>query len=99
MADPRGREGHAPRVQILSILCSFWENLAKLHVGTPRGLAPPPRGNPGSATVYYDVYSAIHKAAGLMVPGCSMILPGTIPKIPISREWRQRLERPPDESG
>ena len=38
-------------VQILSISCSFWENLAKLYVGSPPGeLAPPPRGNPGSAT-------------------------------------------------
>ena len=38
----------SPGVQILSISCSFWENLAKLYVGAPRGLAPPPRGNPGS---------------------------------------------------
>ena len=39
-------------VKILSISCSFWENLAKLCVGAPPGeLAPPPRGNPGSATV------------------------------------------------
>ena len=38
-------------VQILLILCSFWENLAKSYVGAPpRELAPPPRGNPGSAT-------------------------------------------------
>ena len=38
-------------VQILSISCSFWENLVKSYVGTPpRGLVPPPRGNPGSAT-------------------------------------------------
>ena len=37
--------------QILSISCSFWENLAKSYVGAPPGeLAPPPRGNPGSAT-------------------------------------------------
>ena len=32
-------------------------------------------------------YSAIHKAGGLTVPGRSMILPGTIPETPISREW------------
>ena len=37
-------------VQILSISCSFWENLAKSSVGAPGELAPPPRGNPGSAT-------------------------------------------------
>ena len=37
LADLRGggREGRAPRVQILSISCSFWENLAKLYVGAP----------------------------------------------------------------
>ena len=42
-----------PGVQILSISCSFWEILAKSYVGAPPGeLAPPPRGNPGSATGY-----------------------------------------------
>ena len=54
MADLRGARGRrAPLgVEILSISCSFWENLAKSYVGTPPGeLAPPPRGNPGSATV------------------------------------------------
>ena len=41
-----------PGVQILSISCSFWEILAKSYVGAPPGeLAPPPRGNPRSATV------------------------------------------------
>ena len=42
----RGRDAKdAPSgVQILSISCSFWENLAN------RMLAPPPRGNPRSAT-------------------------------------------------
>ena len=40
-----------PGVQIFSISCSFWENLAKSYVGAPPGeLVPPPRGNPGSAT-------------------------------------------------
>ena len=43
-------KGHVPQVQILSISCSFWENLANLCVGAPPGLVPPPRGNPGSAT-------------------------------------------------
>ena len=33
-----------------SISCSFWENIAKSYVDAPGGLAPPPRGNPGSAT-------------------------------------------------
>ena len=52
MADLRAARGTSPPpVQILSISGSFWENLAKSYVGTPRGeLAPPPRGNPGSAT-------------------------------------------------
>ena len=48
-----GREGCAPPlgVQILSISCSFSVNLAISYVGAPPGeLAPPPRGNPGSAT-------------------------------------------------
>ena len=41
-----------PGVQILSISCSFCENSAESYVGAPfpRGLAPPPRGNPGSVT-------------------------------------------------
>ena len=39
-------------------------------------------------------YSAIHKAAGLTVPGHSMILPGTISETPISHEWSPQLERP-----
>ena len=34
----------------------------------------------------------IHKAPILTVPGCSMILPGTIPEIPISCEWSWHLE-------
>ena len=41
-----------------------------------------------------SINSAIHKAAGLTVPGSSMILPGTIPETPIScgRSWW--LEQP-----
>ena len=49
-----GREGRTPPlcVQILSISCSFWENLAKLRVHAPplEGSRPPPWGNPGSVT-------------------------------------------------
>ena len=51
---------HAPLgVQILSISCSFWEILVKSYVGTPPSgdLAPPPRGNPGTATA--DNFSLI----------------------------------------
>ena len=45
-------------VQILSISCSFWENLAKSYVGTPpRELAPPTRGNPGPVLVTDNHYS------------------------------------------
>ena len=54
VADLRGARGmHTPLgVQILSISCSFWENFSKSYVGAPPGeLAPPPRGNPGYATV------------------------------------------------
>ena len=48
------RDDFPLRAQILSISCSFWEILAKSYVGVPPPpgeLAPPPRGNPGSATV------------------------------------------------
>ena len=38
---------NTPRVQILSISCSFWENCMS---APPGELAPPTRGNPGSAT-------------------------------------------------
>ena len=41
-----------------------------------------------------DHNSVIHKAAGLTVPSRSMILPGTIPETPISREWSRWLEWP-----
>ena len=46
-------EAHPPPhgAQILSISCSFWENLPKSYIDvSPGGLAPPPQGNPGSAT-------------------------------------------------
>ena len=47
----KGGARDAPRVQILSISCSFvkfWQN----RVLSPSGelVSPPPRGNPGSAT-------------------------------------------------
>ena len=48
-----GSKGGAPSGgPILSVSCSFWENLAKSCVGgpPPQELAPPPRENPGSAT-------------------------------------------------
>ena len=56
LADEGGaRDPPGGGVKILSISCSFWGNLAKSYVGpppppTPGELAPPPRGNPGSAT-------------------------------------------------
>ena len=50
VADLGGRRGRPPPgTQIPSISCSFWDNLAKSHVGTPLGSWRPPRGNPGSA--------------------------------------------------
>ena len=45
-------------VQILSISCSFGENLANSYVGTPGELVPPPRGNPESAT---GVCHSVHR--------------------------------------
>ena len=39
-----------PQVQILSISCSFGEILENRMLVPPGGLAPAPRGNPGSAT-------------------------------------------------
>ena len=57
----RGNKGCAlPReVQVLSISCSFGDNLAKLYVGIPPGgLVPPPRGNPGSVTANTTVSKA-----------------------------------------
>ena len=46
-----GAPGAPPlRPKIFSISCSFSENLTKSYVGAPpRGSAPPPTGNPGSA--------------------------------------------------
>ena len=38
------------------------------------------------------IYSAIHKAAGLMVPSHSMTLPGPISENILSREWGRWLE-------
>ena len=38
-----------PWSKIFSISCSFSENLTKSYVAPPRGLAPSPTGNPGSA--------------------------------------------------
>ena len=42
-------------------------------------------------TIFYSAHlntsSTIKKAAGLTVPGSSMIFPDTIPETPISHEW------------
>ena len=37
-------DAHPPGVQILSISCSFWENLTKSYVGTPQGVGTPSSG-------------------------------------------------------
>ena len=64
-------------VQILSISCSFWENLAKSYVGAPPGeLAPPPRGNPGSATAYIILRSVADpgfSSRGVPIPKVSVL--------------------------
>ena len=64
------------------------------------GIVPGKAGN-GSASGFVNSAvnastpnSAIHKAAGLTVPGHSMILPGTIPETHISCEWSWWLEQP-----
>ena len=47
VVDLRGGRGTcaAPQgAQILSISCSFWENLAKSYVGAPRGVGAPSSG-------------------------------------------------------
>ena len=75
-----GRRGRAPPlgVQILSISCSFWEILAKSYVAPPGELAPPPRGNPGSAT-------------GVLISTASTIRLGTVSRRgndnQIGNEW------------
>ena len=90
-----GSKGGAPGPKILSISCSFfgkfWQN--RRLVPPSGGLAPPPTGKPGSAPEGRS-NSAIHKATGLTVPSCSMILPGIILEAPISREWSRQLEQP-----
>ena len=59
VADLHSKILDTPPVQILSISCSFWENLAKSYVGAtppppPGELASPPQGNPGSATALIE---------------------------------------------
>ena len=49
----------SPRVQILSISCSFREILQNRMLVPPEGLAPPPQGNSGSGTVLYS--DTIHR--------------------------------------
>ena len=89
---PPGRPPTAQNlVNFMQFFGKFWQNR---RLAPPSGgLAPPPMGKPGSAPEGRS-NSAIHKAAGLMVPSCSIILPGTIPETPISREWSWQLERP-----
>ena len=54
----RGTSPPWGQIQILSISCSFWEILAKSHVGAPRGVLAT-RGNPGSATGIEDEYESL----------------------------------------
>ena len=64
VADLRGARGTPPRFQILSISCSFWENLSKSYncmLAPPGELTPPPRGNPGSATVNIELTPQDHR--------------------------------------
>ena len=57
MADLGGREGRMPPLgtQILSISCSFWENLAKSYVGAPPGeILDPPLISENSAVKFQE---------------------------------------------
>ena len=56
VADLGGAQGTRDPLgtQILSISCSFLENLAKLYVGAPPGELAPPWENPGSAAGSYQ---------------------------------------------
>ena len=73
----KGGASDAPRVQILSISCSFGEISAKSYVGAPPGeLAPPPRGNPGSATDTVSVRKYDGQVLAYIYIYCiSMIMP------------------------
>ena len=64
------RDMHPLGVQILSISCIFWENLANRMLVPPRELVPPPWGNLGSVcsggwSAPGDVYSE----GGCLLPG------------------------------
>ena len=74
------RDAHPPRVQILSISCSFWENLAKSYVGAPSSgkswirhwavLSAPPV-SPGQGGLQMGVLVAFNggRGGGLFVTG------------------------------
>ena len=56
VADLRGARGmRTPLVQILSISCSFWENLAKSYVGAPLGSWRPLLGEILDPPLVYEV--------------------------------------------
>ena len=59
-------------VQILSLSCSFWENLAKSYVGAPWRVGAPPPGNPGSATG--DKYQGVTNNFGRYYGTCMGVL-------------------------
>ena len=65
-----------------------------LRSPSPLNLSPPWTSPQTTAWTPAPPNSAIHKAASLIVPGRSLILPGTIPETPISPEWSRWLERP-----
>ena len=78
VADLRGARGtHAPlQVQILSISCSFWENLAKSYVGAPLGSWHPLLGEildpPLGAVVFSDGFGNSQMGRGK--EGCTNLL-------------------------
>ena len=70
----RGRREGRPRVQIISISCTFGENLAKSYVGAPPGgLAPSPRENPESAAAPLPFCAVPNRKLSWCTPrGCTV---------------------------
>ena len=92
----RGWEGRPPGVHILSISCSFWEiwQNCMFVPPPPRKLAPPPRGNPGSATSFVVsitfpmiLSGRLQKSLGNLVLCHIMVQKTKIPK----NSWNRKL--------
>ena len=98
------RDARPPGVQILSIPCSFWENLAKLcvHVPTPhpRGFTPPPTLNPGSVTAFLSItFTIVFGRSPPFYNHSILTQPSTVNESFSTIEWnlpfRSLIARPP----